>query len=45
LQKTFEKDQEFASLMADLIEKAESDPSLKSGVIKLRQAQAITASQ
>jgi len=30
LQKTFEKDQEFASLMADLIEKAESDPSLKS---------------
>ena len=31
LQKTFEKDQEFASLMADLIEKAESDPSLKSG--------------
>src|SRR5215208_3451308 len=30
LQKTFEKDQEFASLMADLIEKAESDPRLKS---------------
>ena len=31
LQKTFEKDQEFAGLMAELIEKAESDPSLKSG--------------
>jgi hypothetical protein len=30
LQKTFEKDQEFAGLMAELIEKAESDPSLKS---------------